>query len=195
MQATTLSYNNMHLHGDLFPNLLRSRERRFIAREKWSLPQVDGMEFDQYDIPASRWIAVHENGEVLASMRLTPTTARCGVYSYMIRDAQLGLLPTIPKNLLQAEAPVSEHVWEASRVHISPAVPAKDRHRVHLALKEQIMKTACELDAQSLIAMVPVLGVEMIRRLGMDVQVAGPVIEIDADKMVCITVRVAPKVH
>ena len=41
-------------------------------------------------------------------MRLTPTTARCGIYSYMIRDAQRGLIDTIPHDLLYEEAPVSD---------------------------------------------------------------------------------------
>ena len=37
-------------------------------------------------------VAVHEYGQVLGGLRMTPTTARCGIYSYMIRDAQRGLL-------------------------------------------------------------------------------------------------------
>jgi len=100
MQTTTLSFDNIHTHGTLFTNVLRARHQSFIVQRKWNLPQVDGMEFDQYDTPQSRWIAVHDGGQVLAGIRLTPTTARCGIYSYMIRDAQAGLLATIPDTLL-----------------------------------------------------------------------------------------------
>ncbi len=112
MQVTTLSFDNLHAHGPLFADLLRARHRTFIEQAKWDLPAADGMEFDQYDTPASRWVAVHEGGCILAGVRLTPTTHRCGIYSYMIRDAQLGLLSTIPPNLLFQEAPVDPKIWE-----------------------------------------------------------------------------------
>lgn len=98
MEATTLSFINAHNHGELFANFFRARHDTFIRRNKWDLPQADGMEFDQYDTPASRWVVVHERGSVLAGLRLTPSTHHCGIYSYMIRDAQKGLLGTIPTN-------------------------------------------------------------------------------------------------
>ena len=65
MQTTTLSFSNLHVHGELFANLFRARRESFIVQKNWDLPQADGMEFDQYDTPQSRWIAVHEAGEVL----------------------------------------------------------------------------------------------------------------------------------
>ena len=81
MQVTTLSFENMHNHGELFANMLRARHQTFIVQNRWDLPEANGMEFDQYDTPASRWVAVHEFGHVLAGVRLTPTTARCGIRS------------------------------------------------------------------------------------------------------------------
>ena len=109
MFTTTLSFANIHNHGELFANMLRARHELFIQHNRWDLPHAMGMEYDQYDTPASRWVVVHDElGQVLAGNRLTPTTTRCGIYSYMIRDAQRGLLDTIPANLLYEEAPVSE---------------------------------------------------------------------------------------
>ena len=91
MQTTTLSFANMHNHGELFANMLRARRELFIVHNKWNLPEAMGMEYDQYDTPASRWVVVHdEDGKVMAGNRLTPTTHGCGIYSYMIRDAQRG---------------------------------------------------------------------------------------------------------
>ena len=75
METTTLSYANMHEHGALFPNMLRARHRTFIEMKNWELPEESGMEFDQYDTAQSRWCCVHENGRVMAGVRLTPTTA------------------------------------------------------------------------------------------------------------------------
>mgnify|MGYP003442922844 CR=1 FL=1 len=79
MLTTTLSFANLHNYGELFANMLRARRELFIVHNKWNLPEAMGMEYDQYDTPASRWVVVHDaEGKVLAGNRLTPTTTRCG---------------------------------------------------------------------------------------------------------------------
>lgn len=195
MQSTTLSFANMHNHGELMANLLRARHESFIQLNNWDLPEVDGMEFDQYDTPASRWIAVHDMGQVLAGIRLTPTTHRCGIYTYMIRDAQLGLLDTIPANLLYEPAPVSSHIWESSRIFISHKVPANLRFRVQLNLINQMVIAAREVGASSILGLVPANGARWGRRIGQDVDHAGPVLDIGGEKNRCIRVNVADKLH
>ncbi len=92
MQSTTLSFENFYTHGPLFTNMLKARHRTFIEEMGWEIPSAGNMEFDQYDTAQSRWVCVHDGGRVLAGVRLTPTTASCGIYSYMVRDAQRGLL-------------------------------------------------------------------------------------------------------
>lgn len=146
MEVTTLSYDNLHVHGTLFADMFRARHRTFIRHNGWDLPQVDGMEFDQYDTPASRWVAVHSGGEVMAGVRLTPTVHRCGIYSYMIRDAQRGLLETIPSDLLDFEAPIDPNIWESSRVFVSDLVPSADRLRVQMRLIHEMVLSARELE-------------------------------------------------
>ena len=196
MQVTTLSFDNLHNHGELFANMFRARHRTFIEHRNWDLPEANGMEFDQYDTPASRWVAVHEFGQVLAGVRLTPTTARCGVYSYMIRDAQLGLLDSIPSNLLFDEAPVASHVWESSRVFVSDTVPAKIRLRVQCSLMDEMVRAARGFGATSLIGIVPEHSPRLARRTGIDCVPAGPVIETDdGDRSVCIDISLASKLH
>ena len=179
MKTTTLSFADMHVHGDLFANLLRARRKSFIVQRKWDLPEADGMEYDQYDTPASRWIAVHEFGEVLAGIRLTPTTAKCGIYSYMIRDAQRGLLDSIPSDLLNFEAPVASHIWESSRVFVSTNVPAKMRMRVQANLMGEMISAARTLGATQVLGLVPGVWSRWIGRLGLDAEAAGPMLEID----------------
>jgi acyl homoserine lactone synthase len=88
MQTTTLSFANMHNHGELFANMLRARRELFIVHNKWNLPEAMGMEYDQYDTPASRWVVVHdEDGKVLAGNRLTPTTHGCGAARALGNDS------------------------------------------------------------------------------------------------------------
>lgn len=195
MQTTTLSFDNMHQHGALFANLLRARKESFITRNNWDLPQADGMEFDQYDTPASRWIAVHDLGEVLAGIRLTPTTAKCGIYTYMIRDAQRGLLENIPSNLLFDPAPVAPHIWESSRVFISQSVPARQRMRVQASLMAEMMAAARTLGATQVLGLVPSVWARWIARLDLDASPAGPRLELDGFPSQVALMQLASNLH
>lgn len=195
MQTTTLSFDNMHNHGVLFTNVLRARRQSFIVQRKWNLPEADGMEFDQYDTPQSRWIAVHDNGRVLAGIRLTPTTARCGMYSYMIRDAQLGLLDTIPATLLFGKAPVSPLVWETSRVFIARDVPAELRPKVQRDLMTEMVASARRLGAEQLLGLCPAVWGRWMRRIGFMTEAAGPVMQIDEVANQCIAMDCPKTLH
>lgn len=179
MQTTTISFSNLDASGALFTELLRARKRAFIDGRHWELPTVDGMEFDQYDTPASRWIAVHDKGRIAAGIRLTPTTAGCGQYSYMIRDAQLGVIETIPRQLLFSEAPVADDVWESSRIFVDAAVPAKDRATVHLKLMSEMIVQAHMLGAKEVLGLVPAVWKRWTQRIGIRAYAAGPVMIID----------------
>jgi acyl homoserine lactone synthase len=179
MLTTTLSFDNLHTYGDLFPTLFRARKAAIHLETKRERPESEGMEYDQYDTPASRWIAVHENGRVLAGVRLTPTTAECGVYSYMIRDAQRGLLNSLPSNLLDYEAPVASHIWEASRVFIAGDVPESRRTRVQSSLIAEMTKAARTLGASQIIGLMPAQWARWTEHLGLDVETVGPEIEVD----------------
>jgi N-acyl-L-homoserine lactone synthetase len=179
IETTALSFHNMHEHGSLFVNLLKARRQSFIVKNKWALPEADGLEYDQYDNPSSRWIAVHVGEQVLAGIRLTPTTARCGMYSYMIRDAQLGLLPTIPSNLLYFKAPVEEGIWESSRIFVSQDVPSHLRTVVQEKVMTSLIKLAEENGARQLLGLVPAVWSRWIGRLGLRAEAAGPVLEME----------------
>lgn len=195
MEVTTLSYENLHNHGELFANMFRARHRAFIEQNKWDLPQANGMEFDQYDTPASRWVAVHDNGKVLAGIRLTPTTHRCGIYSYMIRDAQNGLLSSIPANLLHEQAPVGDHIWESSRVFVSECVPANLRLRVQLQLRHEMVISARNLGATTVLGLIPENSRRLGRRVGLECEPAGPIMDFDGLECVCVTINMSTKLH
>ncbi len=180
MLTTTLSFANLHNHGELFANMLRARRELFIVHNKWNLPEALGMEYDQYDTPASRWVVVHDGeGKVLAGNRLTPTTTRCGIYSYMIRDAQRGLLDTIPAHLLHDEAPVADHIWESSRLFVSHDVPSYIRRRVHAQLIAQLGETVRGLGATHCLTLLAATWPRWADRVGVKMKAMGPVMEID----------------
>ncbi|MBU2957424.1 acyl-homoserine-lactone synthase [Paracoccus sp. 1_MG-2023] len=196
MQTTTLSFSNLHNHGELFANLFRARKQSFIVQKNWDLPEADDMEFDQYDTPQSRWIAIHDHTEVLAGIRLTPTTARCGIYSYMIRDAQEGVLGgSIPQDLLYDKAPVDPYVWECSRVFVSHSIPQSARRRVHFKMVEAMTGSARELGATQLIALTGGNWERWYGRCGLSAHALGPVLWIDDGEFQCVSIDLSTKMH
>ncbi|MFN4130926.1 MAG: acyl-homoserine-lactone synthase [Paracoccaceae bacterium] len=196
MQTTTLSFANLHNHGELFANLFRARKQSFIVQKNWDLPEVDDMEFDQYDTPQSRWIAIHSMGEVLAGIRLTPTTARCGVYSYMIRDAQQGILGgSIPQDLLYDAAPVDAQTWECSRVFVSHSIPQMYRRRVHFKMVEAMTSSAREQGATRLIALTGANWPRWYGRCGLTAEALGRAMWIDDGEFQCVSINLSDKMH
>jgi acyl homoserine lactone synthase len=166
IKATAMSFRNMHEHGDLLVRYFEARRAIFVERLHWNVSDADGMEFDQYDSPFCRWVILHEFGRVLGGVRLMPTTASVGIYSYMLRDAQLGILEDIPSDVLFFKAPVEPTVWEASRFFITDAVPAMRRTIVQRMLFESMSDTARANGATYILGIVPGIWSRWARRLG-----------------------------
>jgi acyl homoserine lactone synthase len=181
IRAAVLSVGNVHLHGELYGDFLRARKQVFIDTKLWDLPQSEDMEFDQYDTPQCRSIVLHEYGEVIAGIRILPTKARCGCYSYMLRDAQLGVIDTIPQHVLYEEAPIADNIWEATRLFISPEVPAKRRILVQSRLMQEMAAAAAIQDATYVIGIVPYVFRRWLERLGMGALPIGPKFTIGRD--------------
>lgn len=192
-KAVALSFQNMNRHGDLLINFLKARKETFIDRLGWDLPECDDMEFDQYDTPFSKWIIIHEHGEILAGLRLTPTIAKCGIYSYMLRDAQKGLLDSIPDDVLFFDAPVDSKIWEGSRIFVTDSVPAHKRIGVQIALMQKMTETAREAGAMHVIGIVPAAWSRWIRRLGLDAVPVGPKFDINGTFSQAALMNVSPQ--
>ncbi|REG28218.1 hypothetical protein EQ718_14145 (plasmid) [Paracoccus versutus] len=99
------------------------RREVFINQKNWGLKTADGLEFDQYDNMGARgvigaiYIVAHRDGEVLGGARLLRTDNFDGAKSsYMIRDACLGLLSGMPTELCESAPPVSDEIWELTRL-------------------------------------------------------------------------------
>ncbi len=179
MQATTLSFTNIHNHGELFTNLLRARYESFSFGRPAAIPEIEGMEFDQYDTPDTRWITIHEGGNVLGGFRLTPTTTVCGMYSYMIKDAQSGLHDTIPDDLLYVEAPSAPHIFEFSRFFIADGLPAHTRKTVQSRLLYALLETRKTLGVEIVLGLGSVSLGRWMKRSGLEIDPLGPIVEID----------------
>lgn len=104
---------------NLVADFLKLRRRVFMDQMSWELIETGGMEYEQYDTLEAVYVLVHDQGTLLGGARLLRTTHRVGVgrhtYSYMIRDARLGLLPGLPSDLCDEEPPVDPAIWELTR--------------------------------------------------------------------------------
>lgn len=179
VRTVAMSFRNMHEYGDLLPRYMEERKSIFIDRLNWHVSEADGMEFDQYDTPACRWIVLLEYGEIIGGVRLLPTTATCGIYSYMLRDAQRGLLDDIPTDVLFIDAPVNDRIWEATRFFVTDSVSSQRRLAVHELLFRAMNRVAREHGAAYILGIVPAIWARWARRLGVSATPIGAPFRID----------------
>lgn len=110
-------------HWHLVSSYLKLRKEVFIDRLEWPLFHVDDLEFEQYDSFDTTYVVATRGDEVVGGARLRRTDQRSGGghvrYSYMIRDACLGILPGLPKNLCHEVPPMDEDIWELTRMVVN----------------------------------------------------------------------------
>ena len=197
MNSTTLSFSNLHTHGRLFSDILKARGADGTAPSTWDLPpSLETGGYDQYDTPVSRWIAVDDGaGQVLAGARLTPTTAQAGVYSYMIRDAQAGLIDQVPTDLLAGPAPVDPAIWEMTRGFVAAGASGEVRDRANRQLIAQILRTAREEGIAQLICILPCPWSDWAARRGLTGAPMGQVIDLDGRPHQAVLLDVDLQLH
>lgn len=141
-QIKTLSITDDDFDSRLYRQSLRLRYSYFVEGCQWELPTKGSHESDQYDTIFAHHIVALEDGEVVGTLRILPTTHEVFGNTYMILDAHRGKLPDLPAGLMNHEI-VSDSTWEASRLAISHKVPQKLRSEVTkqliLAAKEKVV--------------------------------------------------------
>lgn len=182
IRCAELSFQNFHSYGDLFQKYLKARKSIFIDRLNWRISEADGMEFDQYDTPFCRWIVLSEFGEIVGGVRMMPTTATCGIYSYMLRDAHLGLLEDFPTDVLFIDPPVDTDCWEASRFFITDSIPGARRLQIQKRLFTEMNRVAAENGARYIIGVVPAIWSRWARRLGVTATPVGAPFAIEGSR-------------
>lgn len=114
------------------------RKRVFVDQLGWDIPVCEYGEIDQYDRDETFYIVAERDGECVGGLRLNPTTSKFSYrgqdYSYMIRDAKLGLLSSISPELIDQTPPQDPTIWEMTRV-ISQKEPVHLRNLIDQAGK------------------------------------------------------------
>ncbi len=116
------TWADAHLFGDALSGQFRLRHNVFIEALGWSdLEARNGMEWDQYDTPATVYLTKRdENGRVIGTFRLVTTDT-----PYMIRD----LWPERASRL-----PDSPTILEGTRLAVAQDLDQRTSRRVCLEL-------------------------------------------------------------
>lgn len=158
---------------DLVAEYLRLRREVFIGDLSWNLTVHRDIEYEQYDTLRTVYAVAHRGREVVGGARLNPTTLRVGageyVYSYMIRDACLGLLPGLPTDLCDHEPPVADDIWELTRM-----ATLKDP-RISAAIIDAASRFLVAEGASRCLFLGPPAFLRMAKRAGWTAQAMGPV--------------------
>ncbi|WP_185958797.1 acyl-homoserine-lactone synthase [Paracoccus laeviglucosivorans] len=173
MQISILRFPQDANRWNLVGAYLTLRRDVFIERKDWSLWQAEDLEFEQYDSFDTTYVIAHIGIEVVGGGRLRRADQRTGHgnyrYSYMIRDAVLGMLPGLPRELCFDPPPVDPSTWELTRfVNTAGAGIAN-------AMLGAINDFLFASDAKSCLCLGSPAFLRMARRVGWQAREMGPV--------------------
>lgn len=139
-----VTYKNLDQFGKIFHGQFQLRHEGFIERQNYDVNVYDGMEYDQYDTPASAYLIYHSgDGQVLGVNRLTPTTHSC-----MLRDLWPNMVQD--QNLLQ-----NQDVWEGTRYCISKNITSGLRQQIVHEMAVAYLEFGLERRLKKIIGMMP----------------------------------------
>lgn len=163
--------------GDLFDQMYQLRARQFGLRRGWRVEVKDGRERDRFDDLNPLYICVaSEEGKLLASLRLLPTTG-----PHMLSD----VFPEV-----MGEAGVIRHplILESSRFCVdTEASRAFHRDGINLVTREilsGLFSTALSAGMQNIISVYDVYVERILQRAGCRFDRLGPVHRYDDLKTV-----------
>ena len=180
---TCITCENLDEFGKTFHSQFVLRHEEFVARQNYDVPVYEGMEFDQYDTPASRYLVYHtDDGKALAVSRLTPTSLSCmlkDLWPHMVDD----------QSLLQSPA-----IWEGSRYCMDKHVPPDLRQRIIGELACAYLEFGLEYGLEKIIGLMPTyIYRSVFERPGIVMEYLGPIHMIDRYKCRAVAIPVNPQ--
>jgi acyl homoserine lactone synthase len=156
--------------------MFRLRHEVFKERLAWEVGSHSGRERDMFDDLDPVYIVCEDEGEVLGSWRLLPTTK-----PYMLKDV-------FPELLYGMPAPEAPDVWEISRFAVSKRVCGNESlgtiKTVTNLLLEQLFKFAAQRDISRIVAVSDVRFERILKRAGLLTHRYGPPMEIGVTRAV-----------
>lgn len=156
--------------------MFRLRNEVFKERLKWDVTTAAGKERDLFDDLDPVYIVCEEDGEVLGSWRLLPTTG-----PYMLKDV-------FPELLHGTPAPVAKDVWEISRFAVSKRVAGNNSlgtiRKVTNMLLEQLFTFADHRGISRIVAVTDIRFERILKRAGLLTNRFGPPLQVGVTKAV-----------
>jgi N-acyl-L-homoserine lactone synthetase len=154
----TFGLFDAHKHGNILEKFCQFRYQGFVIEEKNDVPSYNDLEFDIYDNPFAKYVAVIKGDEIVACARVNRTDI-----PYMAKDCWSHL---IPKKVLPNDA----NFYEWTRQYASSKLSTVERVKMvriistatYFALIESKASGACYV-------MHPAL-YNATKRLGMNIQ-------------------------
>lgn len=160
-----ISIENVHEFGTAFHSQFRLRHGGFVERQQYEVCEYDGMEFDQYDTPASRYLVYHtDDGKAHGVSRLTPTVLSC-----MLKDLWPHLVED--ESLLQSAV-----IWEGTRYCIDKDASPALRQRIVHEMACAYLEFGLMLGLKKIIGLMPTyIYRSVFERPGIEMEYLGPV--------------------
>jgi len=156
--------------------MFRLRHEVFKERLDWDVGSSAGRERDMFDDLDPVYIVCEDEGEVLGSWRLLPTTK-----PYMLKDV-------FPELLYGETAPEAPDVWEISRFAVSKRVTGNESlgtiKKVTNLLLEQLFQFAAQRDISRIVAVADVRFERILKRAGLLTFRYGPPLQIGVTRAV-----------
>jgi N-acyl-L-homoserine lactone synthetase len=179
-----VSIATAHLFGDAIAAQYRLRYRIFIERRQWGVPAWEGMEFDQFDTPATTYFVWRDAaGEARGVARIAPTQL-----PYMLQTLW-------PEMVTKEPLPSSSRIWEGSRIGIDETVEPVTRRRVLGELFCAYLEFGLRKDIDRFLVMMPLAFLRRtVAPLGWPPHFIGPVRQIGRRRVVAASMNVSMKV-
>ena len=177
MQASIIEMPDQSSHStQALEGMFRLRHEVFKERLNWDVGSIAGRERDVFDDLDPVYIVCEEEGEVLGSWRLLPTTG-----PYMLKNV-------FPELLHGTPAPEAKNVWEISRFAVSKRVTGNESlgtvKSVTNTLLDELFKFASRRNIERIVAVSDIRFERILKRAGLLTQRYGPPLQIGVTKAV-----------
>lgn len=183
MTIICVSWETIHLHGDAWISHHRLRHRLFVHRRGWQLPNHKGLEYDQFDTPAARYLLwLDDKRQARGVTRLIPTTE-----AYMIKQLWPDWSLTPP--------PADEGIWEASRFGCDYRLPPSRRRQIIGELICACQEFGVGHAIEQYLCVMPLCILQrVIMEAGCPVELLSPPREIEGLETAIASVKVSPDI-
>ncbi|MCG8597663.1 MAG: hypothetical protein MI785_25300 [Kiloniellales bacterium] len=183
MSVVCLDWETAHTHGEAWISHHRLRHRLFVERQGWNLPTYNGLEYDQFDTPAAKYLLwLDESGTARGVTRLLPTTE-----AYMVKE----VWPDLVDDLL----PESASIWEATRFGCDRDLEPALRRRVIAEMICACQEFGVSHDIRRYLSVMPVrIFRQVIIAAGCPVEFLGPIRKLASHRTAAAYVSVSADV-